>query len=364
MIEITKNLFVFIFIFLFGSLQAQTSTNDCPDLIISRATIKKLGKQKHSFELNISNIGKSAFPVNKTKQEKPSFLVMAYFSEQDTLSQTSILVQSKRITLEQPIALKSDFNLKIELPLSKAKPNFDFIIFKIEASNSNECNTHNNTYPFSTLVNKKILEESLVVADNQITSPEIYTPTVNEPQKDTKEVVKKENAQLTVPEPVSTLPSAETISTPTNKNEPEQTARTAENQSSNPTGCVDLIIKNVELLKIKPSNIKCKITIQNIGNKEINLYGDKNGFEDNLAWRVYLSGDRLINRGDIATGGEYILKAPNKGILQPNETLEIETKVETPKKTKFTQVLIFKIDSTQYFEECNETNNDFPILIK
>lgn len=358
MIGITKNLVVFISIFLYGSLHAQTPTNDCPDLLISRATIKNLGKQKHSFELNISNVGKSAFPVNKTKQANPSFLVTAYFSEEDTLTKTAILVQTKRVYLEQPILVKSDYNIKIELPLTKAKPNFDFIIFKIDGSNAKECSSKNNAYPFSTLVNKKILEESMVVADNQIASPEIYTPSLSASQKD----IKKEAAKVATTEKNTPLP-VENNSTATQKDETTPTP-TVTTTPSNPNTCVDVIIKNVEIIKVKSSNVKCKITLQNIGSKEINLYGDKNGFEDNLAWRVYLSGDRLINRGDIPTGGEYILKAPNKGILQPNETLEIETKVETPKKTKFTQVLVFKVDSTQYFEECNETNNDFPVLIK
>jgi hypothetical protein len=362
MIGITKNLFIFIFTFLYGSLQAQTPTNDCPDLLISRATIKNLGKQKHSFELNISNVGKAAFPINKTKQGTPSFLVTAYFSEEDTLTKTAILVQTKRVYLEQPILVKSDYNIKIELPLSKAKPNFDFIIFKIDASNTKECSAKNNAYPFSTLVNKKILEESLVVADNQIASPEIYTPSLSASQKEAKESSKKETTKVATPENPTALPAESNSTAPPTEALPVTPTLTT--TPSEPNTCVDVIIKNVEIIKVKPSNVKCKITIQNIGTKEINLYGDKNGFEDNLAWRVYLSGDRLINRGDIPTGGEYILKAPNKGILRPNETLEIETKVETPKKTKFTQVLVFKVDSTQYFEECNETNNDFPILIK
>ena len=129
------------------------------------------------------------------------------------------------------------------------------------------------------------------------------------------------------------------------------------------TGCADLQIDSLVILKSTKSQCKVHIHISNIGTKSMNLHGTKKGELDNIAWKAYLSGDRNLNRGDINTGGAYITKVTNDGQIDPGTSIMLEATIDTPKRTRYTSVLVIWLDALQVLPECNESNNYLSVIL-
>lgn len=142
---------------------------------------------------------------------------------------------------------------------------------------------------------------------------------------------------------------------------PENTSTVAEEED----GCADIRLDSVVFIKA-PSNRKwclVRYTITNAGTRPLNLYGPEKGDEDALSWKAFLSGDQKLNPGDINTDSYIFRKVPNNGILKPGESFSQELKIFTAKRTRFTAVLILQMDYMQFLDECDETNNKFPIIL-
>lgn len=127
--------------------------------------------------------------------------------------------------------------------------------------------------------------------------------------------------------------------------------------------CADLVVDSIQILKSNKRKTIANITIRNIGQGKYNINGKANDIEDNMTWAAYLSGEQTLNRGDILTGGGVIEKVANP-ILEPGETFSFRARIETPKRTRHTAVLLIQVDSLQRLRECAESNNVKAIILR
>ena len=129
-------------------------------------------------------------------------------------------------------------------------------------------------------------------------------------------------------------------------------------------GCPDLRIDSVVISKFKRKKATVTLYISNIGVAEANLYGTEKGYQDNVAWRGFLSGDRSLNKGDIMTGGGFLVDLPNDGKVEPNAQIAVKVELDMPKYTRYTPILVMRIDAFQTLRECSEMNNNASAILR
>jgi hypothetical protein len=129
-------------------------------------------------------------------------------------------------------------------------------------------------------------------------------------------------------------------------------------------GCPDLRIDSVVISKFKRKKATVTLYISNVGEVAANLYGTEKGYQDNVAWRGFLSGDRSLNKGDIMTGGGFLVDLPNDGKVEPNTQIAVKVEVDMPKYTRYTPILVMRIDAFQTLRECSEMNNNASVILR
>lgn len=145
---------------------------------------------------------------------------------------------------------------------------------------------------------------------------------------------------------------------------PTTTNKTTEIKEKEPefftkSGCPDLIIDKIEIVKRSKSKATISYVISNRGDAPAKLSGGTKKEADNAAFKMYFSSDDQLNRGDILVGGHYIDDSDlaEGGILPPGYMYTGEIQVSLKKKTSFTPVLVLNVDALQRITECDETNN-------
>ncbi len=130
--------------------------------------------------------------------------------------------------------------------------------------------------------------------------------------------------------------------------------------------CPDLVITDINVLKVTKNWITFEYTILNEGKGPAAFHGPTKVDEDNVGIKAYLSGSEKITRGSLVLGGIFVTKEINskKGILKAKESFTGKMRLEFRKKTKFTPYLILEVDNFHAVKECDDKNNTKAYFVK
>lgn len=125
--------------------------------------------------------------------------------------------------------------------------------------------------------------------------------------------------------------------------------------------CPDLHIDSIRILKLTKKWVTIEYTLSNTGKGPASLSGETDSEEDNLFVRAHLSGAKRLSRGAVAIGGHYIT---DKDVLEAGEKYIGIFRIDVRKRTRYTSVLILELDPFSAVRECDETNNQRPIILE
>ncbi|MEM6964326.1 MAG: hypothetical protein AAF573_06145 [Bacteroidota bacterium] len=136
-----------------------------------------------------------------------------------------------------------------------------------------------------------------------------------------------------------------------------------DNSDNKPYGtqCADLILSKAEIVKENKRFVVVEYTIENIGDRPIDMLGQSKKDEDNIAIKIHFTRSEKLTRGAILAKVEFVKKGfkDNKGTLQPKGSYTQKVKISKVKMTKFTPVLAMTLDPFQSVHECSKFNNLF-----
>ena len=134
----------------------------------------------------------------------------------------------------------------------------------------------------------------------------------------------------------------------------------------NPDDCPDLMIKNIEILKVNKYMIAIEYTIKNQGTGAASLFGPKKTTEDNMFLKGYLAATPKFSRSAVEIGEAVVKKeVGNKdGILDRTREFKGKMYFNVRGRTNLTPYLILTLDPYQTVRECNERNNRSYIKIE
>lgn len=125
--------------------------------------------------------------------------------------------------------------------------------------------------------------------------------------------------------------------------------------------CADLVLTKAEIVKENKRFVFVEYTIENIGDRPIDMLGQTKKDEDNIAIKIHFTRSEKLTRGAILAKVEFVKKGfkDKKGTLQPKDSYTQKVKISKEKMTKFTPVLAMTLDPFQSVHECSKFNNMF-----
>ncbi|MEZ4960063.1 MAG: hypothetical protein R2830_09650 [Saprospiraceae bacterium] len=127
--------------------------------------------------------------------------------------------------------------------------------------------------------------------------------------------------------------------------------------------CPDIYFADLRILEQDEKWATVEYTVTNQGKGIFHVYGEKEGQEDNLAVRAYISGVPVLSRGAMPIGGQIIQEDGRSGDLLPGESYTGTLKLDVRKKTRYLKSLILSLESYQFAEECDKTNNTGAVVL-
>lgn len=128
--------------------------------------------------------------------------------------------------------------------------------------------------------------------------------------------------------------------------------------------CPDIYFAKLAILEQDDKWATIEYTVSNKGNGRFILFGENNGRQQHLAIRAYISGVEVMSRGALPIGGQFVKEIPGQiGILQPGESHTGKVKLDIRKKTRYMKSLILSLESDQFIDECDKTNNTGAVVL-
>ena len=123
--------------------------------------------------------------------------------------------------------------------------------------------------------------------------------------------------------------------------------------------CPDLIIKDIEILKVNKFMIALEYTIRNEGTGTAYFHGKKNTPEDNAFIQAHLSPTPKFTRSALLKGENPIRRevGTKDGSLEKRKEFKGKMYLNVRGSTQLTPYLILNLDPYQTVRECNERNN-------
>jgi hypothetical protein len=128
-------------------------------------------------------------------------------------------------------------------------------------------------------------------------------------------------------------------------------------------GCPDVIIDSMWIVQTKRSSILVKVRIRNIGTGPAKIY-PVNAKEKGTGLSFYLGNTPTISRSSLFIHGDHLSEGLNdsQGVLLAGHDFEQLVKVPLSRRAQYLTTLLCRIDTFQYIEECDETNNQSALL--
>ncbi len=121
----------------------------------------------------------------------------------------------------------------------------------------------------------------------------------------------------------------------------------------------DFIIDSIWIIEQKKKSARLGISIQNIGNQEVRIWGESAESNDNLAIKAYLSSLDHVTNSAYFLRGLYVEDEakPIGGILDAGQRLHVMMEISLKLKTKFNPYILLEINALQNITESNNANN-------
>jgi hypothetical protein len=127
--------------------------------------------------------------------------------------------------------------------------------------------------------------------------------------------------------------------------------------------CPDIYFSDLRILEQDDKWATLEYTVTNQGKGVFRVYGEKAGDDDNLAVRAYISGVPVLSRGALPVGGQIIQEDNRTGDLLPGDSYTGKLKLDVRKKTRYLKSLILSLESYQFADECDKTNNTGAVVL-
>lgn len=125
--------------------------------------------------------------------------------------------------------------------------------------------------------------------------------------------------------------------------------------------CPDIAFLHLYLKKEDDKWAKVEYQIQNVGEGNY-IISDT---ADKLIIRAFISGVPKLTRGALPIGGfTFEQNEGHPRLLKPGEKLTGEFQLDIRKKTRYMKCLILQLDSNQYTQECDRTNNTSSVILR
>lgn len=180
--------------------------------------------------------------------------------------------------------------------------------------------------------------------------------------------------QLKVPVIIlrKTEKESNTISFSTPEPEEEQVAFTSKGGNeiypepeSTHEKCPDIYFSNLRITEQNDKWATLEYTIENQGSGVFNLAMENGDQRENLAIRAYISGVTTLSRGAIPIGGQFVQIEPDRPKdLYPGGKFTGKIRLDVRKKTRYMKSLILSLDSNQFHQECDKTNNTGAVVLE
>ncbi len=171
----------------------------------------------------------------------------------------------------------------------------------------------------------------------------------------------------TEPKPaLATNPASEKPPIPTDDSVSEKGGNSSQLLQQDITGtldepCPDIAFLHLYLKKEDDRYASLEYHIQNQGEGNFIITDDT----DKLIIRAFISGVPKLTRGAIPIGGMTFEKEEgHPRMLRPGEKLIGEIKLDIRKKTRYMKCLILQLDSDQFVQECDRTNNTSAVILR
>jgi len=147
---------------------------------------------------------------------------------------------------------------------------------------------------------------------------------------------------------------------------PEKEGAAKRSKFLDPDDCPDLVIKDIEIIKVNKYMIAIEYTIKNQGTGTASMHGSKNSTDDNMFLKAYISATPKFSRSATTIGETPVRKEmENKdGTLESRREFKGKMYMNVRGRTNLTPYLILTLDPYQTVRECNERNNRSYIKIE
>ncbi len=147
---------------------------------------------------------------------------------------------------------------------------------------------------------------------------------------------------------------------------PEKEGGSKRSKFLNADDCPDLVIKDIEIIKVNKYMIAIEYTVKNQGTGTAELHGSKSSIDDNMFLKAYLSATPKFSRSAKSIGENAVRKEmKNKdGTLEKRHEFKGKMYMNVRGRTNLTPYLILTLDPYQTVRECNERNNRSYIKIE
>lgn len=131
------------------------------------------------------------------------------------------------------------------------------------------------------------------------------------------------------------------------------------------TGCMDLVIDSISVVRQSKNYITLKYTLHNIGSRDIPLLSKGKEENSDVGIKAYFSGAQKITKGAIPAGGCFVKSQSGfSGVLKPGGTYSSTIELSLEGLTKYNHIVILYVDAFQIIQECDETNNEQFLILR
>jgi urease beta subunit len=147
---------------------------------------------------------------------------------------------------------------------------------------------------------------------------------------------------------------------------PEKEGDNKRSKFLDPNDCPDLMIKDIEIIKVNKYMIAIEYTVKNQGTGTAELHGSKSAVDDNMFLKAYLSATPKFSRSATTIGETAVRKemGTKDGTLDRTREFKGKMYMNVRGRTNLTPYLILTLDPYQTVRECNERNNRSYIKIE
>lgn len=124
--------------------------------------------------------------------------------------------------------------------------------------------------------------------------------------------------------------------------------------------CPDIAFSRLQIVSQDDKWATLEYTLVNKGKGVFQLQSDEEIQEPLLAVRAYISGVTTFSRGALPIGGQFISEGKS---LEPGESHTGKLRLDIRKKTRYMKSLILSLESSQFADECDKTNNTGAVIL-